>query len=217
MSDEIIVVPLRTGTGKSANKALRKEGMIPAVVYGLNEPPAAITIAAKVVARILATETGMNSVVYLQREGTELKRHVIIKDVQRDPVTRRLVHVDFMRVDPNHKVKVHVPIKLIGVPVGVKQLGGYLDFVHREVVIECLPSLIPTHLDVDVSHLDIGQTLRLDQIALPSTLRILGDAHEVVAAVHGKAAEELPVEAAAAPAPAEPEVVAKKGKKDDKK
>jgi len=217
MSEEIIVVPLRAGTGKSANKALRKSGLIPAVVYGLNEPPASLAIPAKIVARILATDTGMNSVVYLQREGTDLKRHVIIKDVQRDPVTRRLVHVDFMRVDPNHKVKVHVPIKLIGVPMGVKQLGGYLDFVHREVVIECLPSLIPTHIDVDVTHMDIGDTLRLDQINLPTTLRIMGDAHEVVASVHGKAAEEVVAEVAPVAAVPEPEVSTKKGKRDDKK
>ena len=165
-------------------------------------------------ARILASETGMNSVVYLQREGTDIKRHVIIKDVQRDPVTRRLVHVDFLRVDPNHKVKVHVPVKLLGVPAGVKTQGGLLDFVHREVVIECLPSLIPTHIDVDVTGLNIGDTIRVDQLGLASTLKVVGDAHDVIAAVKGKAAEEAApgTEAAAA----EPEVVAKKGKKDEK-
>lgn len=215
MSDETIVVSLRPAKGKAAAKALRKDGCIPAVVYGLNEPPAAIAIQSKVVARILASDTGMNSVVYLQREGTDIKRHVILKDVQRDPVTRRLVHVDFMRVDPNHKVKVHVPIKLQGVPHGVKAEGGLLDFVHRQIVIECLPSLIPSHIDVDVSGLHIGHTLRLDQVSLPPTLRILGDPHDVIAAVKGKAAEETPVTAEAAPA-AEPEVVAKKGKKDEK-
>lgn len=215
MSDETIVVSLRPEKGKSGARALRKEGLIPAVVYGLNEPPAAISIQAKIVARILASETGMNSVVYMQREGTDIKRHVILKEVQRDPVTRRLVHVDFMRVDPNHKVKVHVPIKLLGVPVGVKAMGGLLDFVHRSVVVECLPSLIPTHIDVDVSALDIGDTIRLDQLDLPSTLRIIGDAHDVVAAVKGKAAEEVVATAETAAAP-EPEVVAKKGKKDEK-
>lgn len=214
MSDETIVVSLRPEKGKSGAKALRKEGFIPAVVYGLNEPPAAIAIQAKIVARVLASETGMNSVVYMQREGTDIKRHVIIKDVQRDPVTRRLVHVDFLRVDPNHKVKVHVPIKLMGVPVGVKAMGGLLDFVHRTVVIECLPSLIPTHIDVDVSALEIGDTVRLDQLNLPTTLRIIGDAHDVVAAVKGKAAEEVTAVAEVAATP-EPEV-AKKGKKDDK-
>lgn len=214
MNDETLVVSLRPTKGKSAAKALRKEGNIPAVVYGLNEPPAAIAIQAKVVARILGSETGMNSVVYLQREGTDIKRHVIIKDVQRDPVTRRLVHVDFLRVDPNHKVKVHVPVKLLGVPAGVKTQGGLLDFVHREVVIECLPSLIPTHIDVDVSGLNIGDTIRVDQLGLASTLKVVGDAHDVIAAVKGKAAEEAApgTEAAAA----EPEVVAKKGKKDEK-
>lgn len=213
MSDETFVVSLRPTKGKSAAKALRKEGNIPAVVYGLNEPPAAIAIPSKVVARILASATGMNSVVYLQREGTDIKRHVIIKDVQRDPVTRRLVHVDFLRVDPNHKVKVHVPVRLQGVPAGVKAQGGLLDFVHREVVIECLPSLIPTHIDVDVTALNVGDTIRIDQLGLPSTLKVIGDAHDVIAAVKGKAAEEALPEAAAAP---EPEVVAKKGKKDDK-
>ncbi len=214
MIDETFVVSLRPTKGKSADKALRKEGSIPAVVYGLNEAPAAIAIQAKIVARILASETGMNSVVYLQREGTDIKRHVIIKDVQRDPVTRRLVHVDFLRVDPNHKVKVHVPVKLLGVPAGVKTQGGLLDFVHREVVIECLPSLIPTHIDVDVSGLNIGDTIRVDQLGLASTLKVVGDAHDVIAAVKGKAAEEAApgTEAAAA----EPEVVAKKGKKDEK-
>ncbi len=215
MSDETFVVALRPVKGKSAAKVLRKEGNIPAVVYGLNEPPAAIAIQAKIVARILASETGMNSVVYLQREGTDIKRHVIIKDLQRDPVTRRLVHVDFLRVDPDHKVKVHVPIKLLGVPIGVKAQGGLLDFVHRQVVVECLPSLIPTHIDVDVSLLDIGDTLRLDQISLPSTIRIIGDSHDVIAAVKGKAAEEVVAGAEVAAAP-EPVVAAKKGKKDDK-
>ncbi len=212
MNDETLVVSLRPTKGKSAAKALRKEGNIPAVVYGLNEPPAAIAIQAKVVARILGSETGMNSVVYLQREGTDIKRHVIIKDVQRDPVTRRLVHVDFLRVDPNHKVKVHVPVKLQGVPAGVKAQGGLLDFVHREVVIECLPSLIPTHIDVDVTALNVGDTIRIDQLGLPSTLKVIGDAHDVIAAVKGKAAEEAVAETAAP----EPEVVTKKGKKDDK-
>lgn len=214
MIDETFVVSLRPTKGKSAAKALRKEGSIPAVVYGLNEAPAAIAIQAKIVARILASETGMNSVVYLQREGTDIKRHVIIKDVQRDPVTGRLRHVDFLRVDPTHKVRVKVPVKLIGVPYGVKTQGGVLDFVHRILEIECLPSLIPAHVDVNVEALKVGDSVRFDQLGLASTLRILGDAHEVVAAVHGRAAEE---EAPAAEtSAAEPEVVGGKGKKDKK-
>jgi len=213
MSSEVIVVSKRETFGKTPVRDLRKSGMLPAVVYGLTEPPVAIAISPKVVARIIASETGMNSVVLMQREGTDIQRHVIIKDVQRDPVTGRLRHVDFLRVDPTHKVKVKVPVKLIGIPYGVKTQGGMLDFVHRHLEIECLPSLIPAHVDVNVEALKVGDSVRFDQLGLASTLRILGDAHEVVAAVHGKAAEE---EIAPVAAAAEPEVVGTKGKKDKK-
>lgn len=214
MNTDVIVVSKRETFGKIAMRDLRKSGMLPAVVYGLGEPPVAIAISPKTVARIIASEAGMNSVVFMQREGTDIKRHVIIKDVQRDPVTGRLRHVDFLRVDPEHKVRVKVPVKLIGVPYGVKTQGGVLDFVHRHLEIECLPSLIPAHVDVNVEALKVGDSVRFDQLGLASTLRILGDAHEVVAAVHGRAPEE---EAPAAEASAaEPEVVGGKGKKDKK-
>jgi large subunit ribosomal protein L25 len=191
---------------------------VPATIYGLSEPAVSIAISPKVVARVLASDTGMNSMLHLQREGTEIKRHVIIKDVQRDPITGRLSHVDFMRVDPTHKVRVHVPIVLKGVPAGVKE-GGLLDFVHRTIEVECLPGFIPGHIDVDVEHLHVGDTIRLDQIKLDAHVTVLGDAHNVLCSVHGKAAEEelpgAPTEAAAA-AP-EPAVVGAKGKKDEKK
>lgn len=209
---DVIVVSKRESFGKADNRELRKGGLMPAVVYGLNEPPVPIAISPKVVARILASESGMNSLVFMQREGTDIQRHVIIKDVQRNPVTGRLVHVDFMRVDPSHKVRVRVPVKLIGIPYGVKTQGGLLDFVHRELEIECLPSLIPAHVDVNVETLKIGDSIRFDQLGLASTLRIMGDVHEVVCSVRGKSAEEI----AAEPAAAEPEVVATKGKKDKK-
>lgn len=205
MTQEIIQVALRESIGKAASKGLRKQGMIPAVIYGLNEPPVAIAISPKTVARIIASDTGMNSLIHLQREGTEIKRHVIIKDVQRDPVTRRLVHVDLMRVDPDHKVKVKVRIVLKGTPIGVKE-GGLLDFTHREIEVECLPSFIPAHIDVNVDHLKVGESLRLDQLTLDSHLTVHGDAHNVICCVVGKKAEEevapeaAPV--AAAPAPA---------------
>jgi large subunit ribosomal protein L25 len=205
MTEEIIPVAKRETTGKASNNALRNAGMIPAVIYGLNEPPVAIAISPKIVARIIASETGLNSMIQFQREGTEIKRHVIIKDVQRHPVTGRLSHVDFMRVDPTHKVRVKVPIKLVGTPVGVKE-GGILDFTHREIEVECLPSFIPAHVDVNVSALQVGDSLRLDQVVLDANLTLQGDSHNVICSVLGKQAEEeLPeAEAAAAPAAAAP-------------
>jgi len=219
MTEEIIPVAKRETTGKASNNALRNAGMIPAVVYGLNEPPVAIAISPKIVARIIASDTGLNSMIHLQREGTDIKRHVIIKDVQRHPVTGRLSHVDFMRVDPTHKVRVKVPIKLVGMPLGVKE-GGILDFTHREIEVECLPSFIPAHIDVNVEHLKVGDSLRLDQVVLDAHMTLHGDAHNVICSVLGKQAEEVLPEAAggaapaaAAAAPAAAAAAAPKGKK----
>ena len=218
MSQEVLIVPKRDSFGKAATRDLKKSGMIPAVVYGLNEPPVAIAISPKVVARVIASDAGMNSVMFLQREGTDIKRHVIIKDLQRDPITSRLRHVDFMRVDMSLKVRVKVPVRLLGTAIGVKSEGGMLDFAHREIEVECLPSLIPAHIDVDVTNLQMNESIRFDQLSLIPNVTLVGDAHQVVCSIHGKAPEEE-VAAEAAPAPtaaAEPEV-AKKGKKEEKK
>ena len=212
MSQEVLIVPKRDTFGKAAIRELKQSGMIPAVVYGLTEPPVAIAISPKAVARVLASDTGMNSVMFLQREGTDIKRHVIIKDLQRDPITGRLRHVDFMRVDMTLKVRVKVPVRLLGTSIGVKGQGGVLDFAHREIEVECLPSLIPAHIDVDITNLNVGDSVRFEQLVLAPNVVITGDAHQVFCSVHGKSAEEE----VAAPAAAEPEVV-KKGKKDDKK
>jgi len=188
--EDAIAVALRTETGKSANRKLRKEGLIPATVYGLGEDAVSLKISPKIVAKVIASDTGMNSLIYLQREGTDIKRHVIIKDVQRHPVTGRLVHIDFMRVDPTHKVRVRVPVRLVGTPAGAKE-GGTLEFVHREIEVECLPNVIPPHIDVDVSPLKINENIRLDQITLPATLVLLDAPHNVICIVHGKRAEEV--------------------------
>lgn len=213
---ETIVVAKRERVGKSASRELRKNGLIPATIYGLNEPPVSIAISPKIVARVLASDTGMNSMLHLQREGTDIKRHVIIKDLQRDAITGRLSHIDFMRVDPTHKVRVHVPIVLKGTPAGVKE-GGLLDFVHRTIEVECLPGFIPGHIDVSVDHMHVGDTIRLDQIKLDPHLTVLGDAHNVICSVHGKAAEEEAAPATEAAAAPEPAVVGQKGKKEEKK
>lgn len=213
MSSEVITVAKREKVGKSSTRDLRALGMIPATIYGLTEPAVSVGINPKIVARILASDTGMNSLVHLQREGTDIKRHVIIKAVQRNPVTGRLSHIDFMRVDPTHKVKVHVPIVLKGTPAGVKE-GGILDFVHRQIEVECLPAFIPGHIDINVDHMVVGDVMRLDQIELDAHLTVLGDAHNVICSVHGKKAEEEEVAVVAAK---EPEAAPAKGKKDDKK
>jgi large subunit ribosomal protein L25 len=203
--EDAIIVSLRTLTGKSANRKLRKEGLIPATVYGLGEDAVSLSIGPKIVARILSSDTGRNTLIYLQREGTDIKRHVIIKSLQRHPVTGRLVHVDFMRVDPSHKLRVKLPIRLVGTPVGAKE-GGMLEFVQRVVEVECLPKDIPAHVDVDVTHMKISDNLRLSELKLPDNIELLDPGHNVICIVHGQRAEEVAPEAAAteAAAPAAP-------------
>ena len=212
-TEETISVAVRKEVGKASSRELRKVGLIPATIYGLTEAPVSVSISPKIVARVLASDTGMNSMLLLQREGTDIKRHVIIKDLQRDPISGRLRHVDFMRVDMTHKVRVKVPVRLVGTSIGVKSMGGVLDFAHREIEIECLPSIIPAHIDVDITNLAVGDSIRFEQITLVPNVVFTGDAHQTVCSVRGKAAEE---EVAAPAAAAEPEVV-KKGKKEDKK
>lgn len=206
MTEEIIVVAKREKVGKNATRDLRNANLIPAVIYGLNEPTVPVAISPKVVARIIASESGMNSLINMQREGTDIQRHVIIKDVQRHPVTGRLSHIDFLRVDPTHKVRVKAPLVLKGNSIGVKE-GGILDFIHREVEVECLPAFIPGHIDINISGMRIGDTLRVDQVTFDSHLTIIGDTHNVICTIAGKPVEEVTeaVEAPAAPA--------KKGKK----
>jgi large subunit ribosomal protein L25 len=207
--EDVIIVKKRDKVGKTETNKMRKEGLIPATIYGLSEAAVSVAISPKVVARVLASDAGKNSVIYMQREGTDIQRHVIIKEVQRSPRTGRLVHVDFMRVDPTHKVRVTVPIKLKGIPVGTKE-GGILDFVHRFIEVECLPAFIPAHIDVDVTNLKIDDSIRLDEVQLDSHLTLHGDAHNIICVVHGKRAEE---EGAVEGAATEPEAPAAKGKK----
>jgi large subunit ribosomal protein L25 len=215
-NQEIIPVALRTGVGKSASRKLRKQGMIPATIYGLGEPAVSVSISPKVVARVLASETGMNSMIRLQREGTDIQRHVIIKELQRDPVTGRLSHVDFMRVDPTHKVRIHVPIVLKGTAAGVKE-GGMVDFVHRSIEVECLPTHIPGHIDIDVSHLLVNDFIRLDQVKLDAHLTLIGDPHNVICHVQPKKAEEEVVAVVPVVEVPEPQAVETKGRKEDKR
>jgi len=207
MSEEIIVVAKREKVGKNATRDLRNASMIPAVIYGLNEPTVSVAISPKVVARIIASESGMNSLINMQREGTDIQRHVIIKDLQRHPVSGRLSHVDFLRVDPTHKVRVKAPLVLKGESIGVKE-GGILDFIHREVEVECLPAFIPGHIDISIAGMRIGDTLRVDQVNFDSHLTIIGDTHNVICTIQGKPVEEVAEVAEAAPA-----APAKKGKK----
>jgi len=214
---EIVAATAREGKfNKNAARRVRVMGKIPAVVYGAKEATIALEVDPKQIQRILYSETGHNSIFDLEISGSTAKAKAMIVDWQYEPIKGHLLHVDFKRIAMDRAITVEVPITLVGVPVGVRTEGGILDQVLREVEIECLPGDIPSHIDLDVSNLSIGQGLRVSDLPHGGKLKFLTDEDATVAhvvAIREEVVETPDATAAAAATPAEPEVV-KKGKQD---
>jgi large subunit ribosomal protein L25 len=208
----------RTSRGKNEARRLRASGRIPAVVYGGKDGGKPIAVDPKMLAKILRTEQGANTLIALNVPGAGNAR-VLVREYQLDPVTHELLHADFYRVAMDKQLRVQVTVVPQGEPKGVKQQGGVLDVVHRQIEIECLPADIPTHIEVDVSELMVGQSIRVKDIATNPKWKAMTDAEMMLLHVIIPKVEEVPVvaeaaAAGAAVAPAEPEVI-KKGKKDE--
>ena len=211
----IIEVEKRTETGKNACNRLREKDLIPAVLYGGGAGMEAVSLSVPRKALLGLFRKGLhqNAVFLLQLKGTDDKRHVMVRDVTLSPLRRELMHLDFVRILLDKKLRVKVPVETYGTALGVKA-GGLLDVVTRELEIECLPADIPASIRVDVSGVDTGSVLRVADLALGDKLTVLGDADRVIAHIVTHRAEAAEgAEAAAAPT-AEPEVL-KKGKKEE--
>jgi large subunit ribosomal protein L25 len=214
ISEVVAATPREGKFNKNAARRVRVQGKIPAVVYGAKEPALAIELDPKQMLRILHSESGHNSIFDLEVAGSSAKTKVMIVDWQYEPIKDRLIHIDLKRIAMDKAMKVAVPILLQGIPVGVKLGGGILDQVLREVEIECLPTDIPSHIDVDVANLAFGDVLRISDLPHGGKFKFLGDETSTVAHVVSVKAEAAPTaDAVAAAGPAEPEV-AKKGKTD---
>ena len=207
----------RSSRGKNEARRLRVSGKIPAVVYGGKDGGKAIAVDPKVLAKILRTEQGANTLISLNVPGAGDAR-VLVREYQLDPITHELLHADFYRVAMDKLLRVQVTVVPQGEPKGVKQQGGVLDIVHRQIEIECLPADIPTHIEVDVSELMVGQSVRVKDVATNPKWTAITDAETMLLHIIIPKVEEAPVAdaaaAGAAAAPAEPEVI-KKGKKDE--
>ena len=204
----------RHGGNKNDARRLRREGMIPAVLYGAGLEPLTISVDPKQMKRILASETGHNSIFDLSAGGDSGKAMIV--DWQADPIKGHLLHVDLKRIAMNVKLVVSVPVHLKGDAPGVKMQGGILEQMMREVEIECLPADIPSHIDGDVSQLVFGQTLRVSDLPHSEQIRFVTDENQAIA--HVTAVKEVvtaaPAEGVEAAATAvEPEVI-KKGKQE---
>jgi large subunit ribosomal protein L25 len=204
----------RGSRGKNEARRHRAAGRLPAVVYGGGDP-LVISVEPKALSRILHSESGANTLITLSVDG-EADSRVLVKEYQLDPITRDLLHADFYRVAMDRPITVTVSIVLTGEPKGVKQQGGILDFVQREVEVECLPGDIPEHIEIDVSELMLNEGVRLRDVAKDVKWTPVSDLDTLlvhVIALRVVAEEAAPAAEAAAPAtaPAEPEVI-KKGK-----
>ncbi len=208
-STEIVVATPREGKfNKNAARRVRVEGKIPAVVYGAGQDAVAVTVDPKAITRILHSDSGHNTIFDLNVTGSDVVKAMIV-DWQNEPIKGKLLHIDLKRIAMNKAMRVSVPIVLVGVPTGVKTQGGVLEHVLREVEIECLPADIPSHLDVDVTALEMNASIHISDLPHSGSIKFLGDEHATVAHV-ASIKEEAPAEVVAT---TEPEV-AKKGKTD---
>src|SRR5262245_7880973 len=208
-----LAVEKRSTTGKNEARRNRAGGRIPAVVYGAGKPNVSISVDRKALADLFREGAGENAIFLLKLAGSDQSRHAMIREMQRDPVSRKPLHIDFVRVLMDVKVTVKVPVEIVGVAKGVKTDQGILDVVTREIEIECLPTDIPAHLPVDVTELAIGHAIRISEIPPVAGVRTVDNPEKVVVHVTHPTREEEPVAAAVegAAEPVEPEVL-KKGK-----
>jgi large subunit ribosomal protein L25 len=214
LEQNVLEAEAREAGTKNHARRVRREGKIPAVVYGAGKDSQPVSVDPRHVLRILHSESGHNTIFDLAMNGGERTKAMIV-DWQYEPIKGHLLHIDLKRIAMDKALRVSVPVELQGVPAGVKTEGGILEQMLREVEIECLPEDIPSHIDVDVSDLTFGKVLRVSDLPHNEKLKFLTDANQPVAHVTSVKEEVVAapeaVAAEAGAAPAEPEVI-KKGK-----
>lgn len=197
---ERVVLPaeVREKTGKSAAKKLRLAGKIPAILYGKHYPPRPLAIERKRLLEVLHTAAGKNVLIDLriQRDGDEEAATVMLKELQRDLFGREVIHADLVAVSLEESIELEVPVVLVGQARGVAA-GGILEHHLRHLLVECLPTQIPEHIEVDISHLDIGDTIHVSDLKIPEGVTVRTPPEEVVVSILAPAMEEVPVPAEA--------------------
>jgi large subunit ribosomal protein L25 len=213
--EAVLEAQKRDTFGKNEARRLRAQGLIPGVLYGGPEGGTPVAVNPKELMRILHSESGANTLISLKLDGAASQ--VLVKEYQVDPIQHKLLHADFYRIAMDKTLTVTVPIVLRGEPKGVKQQGGVVDFVHREFEVECLPADIPEKIEVDISDLVIGQSIRVRDLPENPKWKAISEPDMMIVHVVALKAEAEPAAAEAAAvaatpaAPAEPEVI-KKGK-----
>ena len=212
MEKVILKADARETSGKSKAKDLRKKGVIPAVVYKGGKDAIKLQLAVRDLEQVIHTKAGENVIVTLKISGSDVKakdKTVLIKEIQREPIKNRILHVDFNEISLTEALKVNVPLSAHGEAVGVKIDGGTLEHVMWELQVECLPTDIPEKIEVEVSALKIGDAVYVKDIKVPEGVKVLNDP-ELIAMIVKPPKIEVPKEEAAAEGTTEPELIRKK-------
>jgi large subunit ribosomal protein L25 len=195
----------RDGTGKGVARSLRRDGQIPGVIYGRTRDAQPLAINARELLRLLERISAENTVIDLTIDGSMAR--TLIRQIQRHPLKRDIIHVDLQELIAGEKVEVKIPIVLQGIPAGVRTDGGILDQIMRELRVRVDPANIPARFEVDVTQLNIGHSLHLNEITIPEGVEVLEDDEATIATVVAPKAIEEPTAAVETAEPAEPELI----------
>lgn len=193
MQQKQMNVELRSKTGKGISRQLRREEMVPGVVYGKGMDPVAVSIKYRDLQAAMGGDGGQNNLITLVGGGGLDQSMAIIADLQRDVLKGTFKHVDLHRINMNEKLRVTVPIVLKGTAAGVKE-GGLLDLAHHELHVECLPGNIPDHLEIDITELAISDSIHVGEIVLPEGVKLLDNPKTPVVSVLGRIKDEASAE-----------------------
>ena len=209
----VVKTEKRQGLGTNASRRLRAQGFVPAVLYGESMESTPLVLSKKDIVQIMRLETGENTIFKVAVDAEAYD--AMIKDLQVNPATDELLHVDLIRISRDKAIRVAVPVVHRGEPVGVKTEGGFVDFVTREIEIECLPREIPESLEIDIADLHINQSFKVQGMAIPAGVKVLTDPNTVLVLISMPHKEEEPFPGekpegeVAAEEPKEPEVIKK--------
>lgn len=192
MAKSVLNVETRVRTGKGGSRKVRQDGLVPAVVYGKGVEALNLRLDPKALQKAVATEAGWNTLITLKGDGPFDGLVVILKDMQIDAIRRNPMHVDFLAIDLNKTLAVMVPVQPVGKSKGEIE-GGTLQLVRHEVEVYCLPTNIPTSLEIDVTALNIGEVVHIDEVSLPEGVESQHDVNFTVLTVVGRMAEEVEV------------------------
>ena len=174
--------------GKNASRRLRREGKIPAVLYGGEVPSTHLALQKKDVFGILRSESGENTIFKTSFDSES--KDAMIKELQTDPVTDEILHIDLILIAMDKAVRVSVPVVVVGEAVGVKTEGGFVDLITRELEVECLPGDIPENIEVDISDLHLHQSIKIEEITFPKGVENLSDPQTLVVLIEAPTKEE---------------------------